>query len=68
MTDRQCTTNSMIKVHTLLNGLNRDEFPEAKCPCNRCQNRRMSSEYEMSGLIAKHGFMLNYLVRKGVHG
>jgi hypothetical protein len=24
---------------------------EAKCPCNRCQNRRMLSEYEMSGHI-----------------
>jgi hypothetical protein len=35
---------------------------EAKCPCNRCQNRRMLSEYEMSGHIAKHRFMLNYLV------
>jgi hypothetical protein len=35
---------------------------EAKCPCNRCQNRRMLSEYEMSGHIAKHGFMSNYLV------
>jgi hypothetical protein len=27
---------------------------EAKCPCNRCRNRWMSSEYEMSGHIAKH--------------
>jgi hypothetical protein len=35
---------------------------EAKCPCNRCQNRRMLSEYEMCGHIAKHRFMLNYLV------
>jgi hypothetical protein len=35
---------------------------EAKCPCNRCQNRRMLSEYEMSGHITKHGFMMNYLV------
>jgi hypothetical protein len=34
---------------------------EVNCPCNRCQNRRMS-EYEMFGHIAKHGFMLNYLV------
>jgi hypothetical protein len=34
---------------------------EAKCPRNRCQNRRMLSEYEMFGYIAKHGFMLNYL-------
>jgi hypothetical protein len=35
---------------------------EAKCPCNKCWNRRMLSEYEMSGHIAKHGFMSNYLV------
>jgi hypothetical protein len=35
---------------------------EAMCPYNRCQNRRMLSEYEMSCHIAKHGFMLNYLV------
>jgi hypothetical protein len=35
---------------------------EVKCPCNRCQNRRMLSEYEMSGHIAKHGFMPNYLM------
>jgi hypothetical protein len=35
---------------------------EAKCLSNRCQNRRMLSEYEMSGPIAKHGFMPNYLV------
>jgi hypothetical protein len=35
---------------------------KAKCPCNRCRNRRMLSEYEMSGHIAKHEFMLNYLV------
>jgi hypothetical protein len=35
---------------------------EAKCLCNRCWNRGMFSEYEMSCLNAKHGFMLNYLV------
>jgi hypothetical protein len=35
---------------------------EAKCSCNRCQNRRMLSEYEMSGHIVKHRFMPNYLV------
>jgi hypothetical protein len=34
---------------------------EAKCPCNTCRNRRMLSEYEMSGYIAKHGVMPNYL-------
>jgi hypothetical protein len=32
----------------------------AKCQCNRCQNRRLLSRYEMFGHIAKHGFMLNY--------
>jgi hypothetical protein len=35
---------------------------EAKCSCNRYQNRRMMSEYEMYGHIAKHGFMPNNLV------
>jgi hypothetical protein len=35
---------------------------EAKCPYNKCQNRMMLFEYEMSGHIAKHGFMPNYLV------
>jgi hypothetical protein len=35
---------------------------KAKRPCNRCQNRRMLSEYEMSGHIAEHRFMLNYLM------
>jgi hypothetical protein len=35
---------------------------EAKCSCNRCQNRMMLSEYEISGHIAKHEFMSNYLV------
>jgi hypothetical protein len=35
---------------------------EAKCPCNRCRNRRMLSEYEMCGHIGKHRFMLNYQV------
>jgi hypothetical protein len=30
---------------------------EAKCPCNRCWNRRMLSEYEVSSHIAKQGFM-----------
>jgi hypothetical protein len=35
---------------------------EVKCPCNRCQNRRILFKYEMSGHIAKHEFMLNYLV------
>jgi hypothetical protein len=35
---------------------------EAKCPCNRCQNKRMLSESMMSSHIAKHRFMPNYLV------
>jgi hypothetical protein len=35
---------------------------EAKCPCNRWWNRRMLSEYEMSSHIARHGFMLDYMV------
>jgi hypothetical protein len=35
---------------------------EAMCPCNRCWNRRILSEDEMSGHIAKHEFMPNYLV------
>jgi hypothetical protein len=35
---------------------------EDKCSCNRCRNRRILSEYEISGHIAKHGFMLNHLV------
>jgi hypothetical protein len=35
---------------------------EAKCMCNRCRSRRMLSEYEMSDHIAKHEFILNYLV------
>jgi hypothetical protein len=35
---------------------------EAKCPCNSCQNRKMLLKYEMSGHIAKYGFMSNYLL------
>jgi hypothetical protein len=35
---------------------------EANCPCNRCQNRRMLSKYEMFGPIAKHRFMSDYLL------
>jgi hypothetical protein len=35
---------------------------EAMCPCNRCCNRRMLSEYEISGHNAKKGFMSDYLV------
>jgi hypothetical protein len=35
---------------------------DEKCPCNRCQNRRMLSDYEMFGHIVKHRFMLDYLV------
>jgi hypothetical protein len=35
---------------------------KAKRPCNRCWNRRILFEYEMSDHIAKQGFMPNYLV------
>jgi hypothetical protein len=35
---------------------------EASCPCGRCENRRMLSEYEMSAHLAKKGFMPNYLL------
>jgi hypothetical protein len=35
---------------------------EVKCLCNKCQNRRILSEYEISDHISKHGFMSNYLV------
>jgi hypothetical protein len=35
---------------------------EVKCLCNRCQNRRILFEYEMSSHIAKHEFMSNYLM------
>jgi hypothetical protein len=33
---------------------------EASCPCSRCENRRMFSEYEMSTHLSKKGFILNY--------
>jgi hypothetical protein len=35
---------------------------EVKCPCNRCRNRRMLSEYEMSDHITQHRFIPNYLL------
>jgi hypothetical protein len=35
---------------------------EASFPCSRCGNRRMLSEYEMSGHLPKKGFMANYLL------
>jgi hypothetical protein len=35
---------------------------EASCPCSRCENRRLLSKYEMSGHLAKKGFMVNYLL------
>jgi hypothetical protein len=34
---------------------------DVKCSCNRCQNRRMLSEYGMPDHIAKHRFMPNCL-------
>jgi hypothetical protein len=33
---------------------------EASCPCIRCENRRMLSEYEMYAHLAKKEFMSNY--------
>jgi hypothetical protein len=73
MTEGRCTTDSVIKVHThfaewfkttknFLKLAFAGDRREVKCSCNRCQNRRMLSEYEMSDHIAKHEFMLNYLV------
>jgi hypothetical protein len=35
---------------------------ESSCPCGRCENRRMLSEYKMSAHIPKKGFMSNYLL------
>jgi hypothetical protein len=32
---------------------------EASCPCSRCENRRMLSEYEMSAHLGKKEFMSN---------
>jgi hypothetical protein len=37
-------------------------YHEASCPCDRCENRRMLSEYEMSTHLAKKEFMSNYLL------
>jgi hypothetical protein len=31
-------------------------------PCSRCENRRTLSKYEMSGHLAKKGFVANYLL------
>jgi hypothetical protein len=38
------------------------EYREVKSMCNRCRNRMMLFEYEMSDHIAKQEFMSNYLV------
>jgi hypothetical protein len=35
---------------------------EASCPYNRCENRRILSDYEMSAHLTKKGFMSKYLV------
>jgi hypothetical protein len=35
---------------------------EASCPCSRCENRRILSEYEISVLLTKKRFMSNYLL------
>jgi hypothetical protein len=32
---------------------------EVNCPCSRCENRRMLSEYEMSAHLAKKEFLSN---------
>jgi hypothetical protein len=32
---------------------------EVSCPCSRCENRMMLSEYEMSNNLAKKGFTVN---------
>jgi hypothetical protein len=37
-------------------------YHEGKCLCNRCQNRRIMSEFEMTDHIVKQRFMLNYMV------
>jgi hypothetical protein len=34
---------------------------EASCPCSRCENRKLLSEYEMSTHLTKKGFMSNHL-------
>jgi hypothetical protein len=36
-----------------------DGHREVSCPCSRCENRRILSEYEMSAHLAKKEFMLN---------
>jgi hypothetical protein len=35
---------------------------EESCPCSRCENRNMLSEYDMSAHLAKKGCMSNYLL------
>jgi hypothetical protein len=35
---------------------------EVSCPCGRCENKRLLSEYEMFAHLAKKGFMLNYIL------
>jgi hypothetical protein len=35
---------------------------EASCPCSRCENRMILSEYEISTHLAKKGFMPIYLL------
>jgi hypothetical protein len=35
---------------------------EASCPCSRCENRRILSEYEMPAHLARKGFTSNYLL------
>jgi hypothetical protein len=35
---------------------------EVSCPCSRCENKRILSEYEISAHLSKKEFMANYLL------
>jgi hypothetical protein len=39
---------------------------EASCPCSRCENRRILSKYEMSGHLAKKGFLSTTFCGTGI--
>jgi hypothetical protein len=65
--DVHCARMNLLQCASQLNVFLRSiafasDRHEAKCSCNKCWNRRMLSKYEMSGHIAKHGFMPNYLL------
>jgi hypothetical protein len=66
MNDGQCMMDSVTLVNKLSNGFLKLAFPgghcEASCPWSKCENRRMLLEYEMSGHLAKKGFMSSYLL------